>query len=209
MAVYAESAQKGSSGPLTWHRGAHSLTDSAPGDGRRRRFLGGNARRARDIERVRAGAAALPSVPHRWRAAGGAHASHLGVRDKEKTMEPLRMMETATGLFVLAALGGLVMAGIRFAGKDHPPTWLAMLHGLLAAAGLTLLIYAAATVGVPSLALYAIVLFVIAAAGGLLLNLGYHWKGLPLPKGLMVGHAVIAVVGFLLLLVATFAATPA
>jgi hypothetical protein len=122
---------------------------------------------------------------------------------EEILMEPLRMMETATGLLVLAAFGGLVMAGIRFAGKDHPPIWLAMLHGVLAAAAVTLLVYAAATVGLPALALYATVLFVIAAGGGAVLNLGYHWKGQPLPKGLMVVHAVVAVAGFLLLLTAT------
>jgi hypothetical protein len=31
------------------------------------------------------------------------------------------------------------MAGMRFGGKPQPPTWLAMLHGFLSAAALTLL----------------------------------------------------------------------
>jgi hypothetical protein len=50
----------------------------------------------------------------------------------------------------VAALGGLTMAGIRFAGKPQPPVWLAMLHGFLSAAAVTLLLYAYATVGLPA-----------------------------------------------------------
>src|SRR5437868_3797150 len=98
------------------------------------------------------------------------------------------------------------MAGIRFAGQPHPPAWLAMLHGVLAAAAITLLLYAAATIGLPTLALVALVLFLIAAAGGAVLNLGYHWKRVALPKGLIVVHALVAVIAFVVLLVATWAA---
>jgi hypothetical protein len=54
----------------------------------------------------------------------------------------------------------------------------------------------------PSLANLAIVLFVIAALGGVVLNLNYHWKLLPLPKWLVVVHGLLAVVGFVLLLAA-------
>jgi hypothetical protein len=119
-------------------------------------------------------------------------------------MEPALMMKTACVLLVITALGGVAMAGIRFAGKPHPPTWLAMLHGLLAGSAVTLLLYAYFTVGLPSLAAWALLLFLVAAAGGTYLNLNYHWKHLPLPIGIMVVHAVIAVVGFVLLLVATW-----
>ena len=48
-------------------------------------------------------------------------------------MESAPMLQTAVVLFTLAALGGLLMAFIRFGGKRNPPAWLAMLHGLLAA----------------------------------------------------------------------------
>lgn len=96
------------------------------------------------------------------------------------------------------------MAGMRFAGNRQPPPALAMLHGFLAAAAVTLLLYAAATIGLPGMALTALVLFLIAAAGGVVLNLSYHWKQLPLPKGLIVGHAVAAVAGFVLLLAVTW-----
>lgn len=124
-------------------------------------------------------------------------------------MEPLRTLQTACGLLVLAALGGLVMAGLRFAGRDHPPTWLAMAHGFLAAAAVTLLLYAWATVGLPAMASTAVILFVIAAAGGVFMNLGYHWRGRPLPKGVMVVHALLAVAGFVLLLMSALHTTQA
>lgn len=116
-------------------------------------------------------------------------------------MDPKLVMMTAAVLFAVAALGGLVMAGIRFSGPN-PPAWLAMLHGFLAAAALTLLIYAACTISLPVLAQAAIALFVIAALGGVVMNLNYQWKLLPLPKWLVIVHALIAVVGFVLLLAA-------
>ena len=58
-----------------------------------------------------------------------------------------------------------------------------------------------------ALASWALLLFLVAAAGGAFLNLNYHWKMLPLPKGIIVGHAGAAVVGFVLLLMATWTAT--
>jgi hypothetical protein len=120
-------------------------------------------------------------------------------------MEPASILLTSTVLLAIAAAGGLIMAGIRFVGDRQPPASLAMLHGFLAAAAVTLLLYAAATVGLPGMALAALVLFLAAAGGGVILNLNYHWKQLPLPKGLIIGHAVAAVAGFVLLLVATWA----
>lgn len=121
-------------------------------------------------------------------------------------MEPVLIMKTASALLGIAALGGLAMAGIRFAGKPQPPAWLAMLHGFLAGAAVTLLLYAYFTVGLPALACWALVLFLIAAAGGAFLNLNYHARMLPLPMGLIAGHAGVAVAGFALLLAATWAA---
>lgn len=124
-------------------------------------------------------------------------------------MEPTLMMQTATGLLTLSAAGGLIMAAIRFSGKPHPPTWLAMLHGFLSAAALTLLIYACFTVGLPRMAQLALLLFLVAAAGGAFMNLNFHWKMLPLPKWLVLVHAALAVCGFALLLVATWRASHA
>ena len=114
------------------------------------------------------------------------------------------MLHTATLLFLLTALGGLVMAGIRFAGKRNPPAWLAMLHGLLAASGLTLLAYSVFTGPVPLLATIALVLFLAAAGGGAVLSLAYKWRQRLLPSWLVAVHALVAVAGFLSLLGATY-----
>jgi len=119
-------------------------------------------------------------------------------------MEPASVLITSTVLLALAAAGGLVMAGIRFIGDRPPPASLAMLHGFLAAAAVTLLLYAAATVGLPRMALVALALFLAAAGGGAILNLNYHWKQLPLPKWLIIVHAIAAVAGFALLVAATW-----
>ena len=120
-------------------------------------------------------------------------------------MEPASILMTSSILLAVAAAGGLVMAGIRFMGDRSPPPVLAMLHGFLAAAAVTLLLYAAATIGLPRMAFLALLLFVAAAGGGAILNLNYHWKQRPLPKWLVLVHAGAAVAGFVLLLSATWA----
>jgi hypothetical protein len=74
-------------------------------------------------------------------------------------------MQTAAILLAVAALGGLTMAVIRLRGAPQPPTWLALVHGAVAATGLGMLIYQALTTGVPQLAQYAIYVFVLAALG--------------------------------------------
>ena len=114
------------------------------------------------------------------------------------------MLQTASILLVITALGGLLMAGIRFATRRNPPAWLAMLHGLLAASGLTLLVYAACTQPVPSLVVFALVLFLLAATGGAILSLAYKWRQRLLPAWLVVTHALVAATGLVLLLLAAF-----
>ena len=120
-------------------------------------------------------------------------------------MEPALMMKTSLALLTVTALGGLSMAVIRFARDANPPSWLAMLHGLLAGAALTLLLYAYFTVGLPALACWALLLFLAAAAGGAFLNLNFHWKMQPLPKPIVLVHAGVAVLGYGLLAVAVLA----
>lgn len=112
------------------------------------------------------------------------------------------LLWVSISLFAIAAAGGLVMAGIRVSAARNPPAWLAMLHGLLAGAGLTLLLFAAFTVGLPTYAMWALSLLVIAALGGVFLNLGYQEKRALLPKAVMYVHALIAVCGFTLLIIA-------
>jgi len=117
------------------------------------------------------------------------------------------MLTTAMILLGLTAVGGLIMAIIRFSGAERPPSWLAMGHGLLAASGLTLLLYAGLTAGIPRLAWLGVALLVIAALGGAFINLAYHAKLLPIPKNIVVIHALLAVSGFGLLCWVAFGAS--
>jgi hypothetical protein len=119
-------------------------------------------------------------------------------------METFAMLKVSAALFAIAALGGLLMFGIRMSGTPRPPSWLAMGHGLLAAAGLTLLAYAAAVTGVPLYAQIALALLLLAAVGGAAINLLYHTKLLPLPVPMMIVHALLAVAGFVLLLLSIY-----
>lgn len=119
-------------------------------------------------------------------------------------MENMTMLQVSVVLFAIAAAGGLLMAGIRFFANSNPPAWLAMGHGLLAASGLTLAVYSAYTAGAPRSVQLGIVLLVLAAAGGAFLNLVYQWKQRLLPGSIVIGHAALAVTGFLLLAKAAF-----
>jgi hypothetical protein len=80
-----------------------------------------------------------------------------------------------------------------------------MLHGLLASAGLTLVLYVAVVQGLPGNGWIGLVAMLAAVLGGLVLNLGYHWKDRPLPVWLVLGHAVIAAIGLALLALAVWA----
>lgn len=116
-------------------------------------------------------------------------------------MDAYTMLRTAAWLFGIAAAGGLVMAAQRFSGRPRPPDALAMLHGLLAAAALTLMVYAAVVATIPALALGATALFLVAALGGLAINLLFHQRQVELPKPWVVIHAAIAVLAYVMLLV--------
>lgn len=108
-------------------------------------------------------------------------------------------MTIALVLFALAALGGIVMAVIRFRGKPQPPMAVALLHGALAAAGLIALIVAVKGAAPPA-ATTALILFLVAAAGGFVLFFR-HLQKVALPIWLVVVHALVAVVAFVTLLV--------
>ena len=119
-------------------------------------------------------------------------------------MDPTTLVRTATIVLAVAALGGLLMAIMRFSGAERPPSWLAMLHGLLAGAGLTLLLYAGFASGIPKAMWIGVALLVLAALGGVYLNLAYHDKHLALPKSIVVVHALLAVAGFGLIFLGAF-----
>ena len=113
-------------------------------------------------------------------------------------------MENATIVLGLAALGGLTLAGIRLSGKPRPATWMAVGHGLVAAAGLALLIYAAATTTIPLLAQIALGVLILAALGGATLFLGFHLREKALPIPFVLGHGLTALTGYVILLVAVY-----
>lgn len=113
-------------------------------------------------------------------------------------------MALAATVLGLAALGGLMMAGIRLSGTPRPPTWLAAGHGAVAATGVGLLIYAAVSSGIPGMAQVALCVFILAALGGAGIFLGFHMKGKPLPIPLVIGHGLTALTGLVLLLISLF-----
>jgi hypothetical protein len=108
-------------------------------------------------------------------------------------------MNLALILFAIAAVGGIVLALIRFKGKPYPPMALALVHGAVAAAGLVALIALVAQHHGTSSATTALVLFLVAALGGFALFF-HHIRKVALPIWMVVVHALVAVTAFLILL---------
>ena len=117
-------------------------------------------------------------------------------------MDTQTILFVACVLFGVAAAGGIVMALIRLGKKANPPHWIAMLHGFIAAAGVTLLAYVSIFAHVPDLAHIGLLALLLAAIGGVWMNLGRHQQGVLIPNAVMVGHALVAVAGVALLLLA-------
>jgi hypothetical protein len=116
-------------------------------------------------------------------------------------------MQIAAILFGLAALGGLVMVGIRASKNQNPPTALALGHGLIAAAGLITLIYhrlTATSPPMPNEVNWAIGIFVVAALGGIGMFTLFHLRNRVIPLAFMLVHGLIAAVGLGLLLWAMY-----
>lgn len=112
-------------------------------------------------------------------------------------------MTVAAILFAIAAVGGVVMAAMRFSGRELPPMALAIVHGLFAAAGLVTLIFAVVGSQASWAAIVAAVGFVIAALGGFTL-FAHHLRRQALPVNYVVIHGAGAVISFVILLVAIF-----
>lgn len=107
------------------------------------------------------------------------------------------MQATAIALFLLAALGGLVMAARIF--RDRvPPLGLAILHGAIAATALVMALFLAASAGASLLLKAGVAALVIAALGGFYL-LSFHLRSIAHPKAVVVAHALAAVAGVLCL----------
>lgn len=114
------------------------------------------------------------------------------------------MLIYSIALFALAALFGLYMIARVFGGK-LPPWPAAIMHGLFAASGLLILLYAAFFAGTPQPqpVIIAAVLLVAAALGGFLM-ITYHLRNQVPPKALAGIHALVAVGGFLTLAASVF-----
>jgi hypothetical protein len=107
-------------------------------------------------------------------------------------------MVLALILFGVSALGGVALAVIRLRGREIPPTPLAIIHGLVGAAGLVALLLAVMNAPVPPQARTALIGFVIAALGGFAL-FSFHLRRKALPIPLVVIHGLVAVISFIIL----------
>ncbi len=110
-------------------------------------------------------------------------------------------MTVAAILLGIGALGGVVLLALRLRG-GNPPFELAAVHGIVAATGLGFLAFAVAD-GARPMALASLAVLVPAAAIGVWLA-SRHAKGHLIPIGVALGHAVLAVVGYSLLLASLF-----
>jgi len=108
----------------------------------------------------------------------------------------------AATLFALGALGGLFMAARSFKGQSIPVP-VAVLHGLAGATGLVLLLVAVLMGIGGGTAQIALGVLVVAALGGFYL-LSFHLRKERHPKAVIVVHALVAVTGFLTLLIAIY-----
>jgi hypothetical protein len=107
-------------------------------------------------------------------------------------------MITALIVFGLAAAGGLLLVYLRVTNKPLPLP-LALVHGALAASGLVLLTLAVLGEGGAQQARVPLGLFVVAALGGFAL-FSFHLRKKQLPMGVIMVHALVAIVAFLILL---------
>jgi hypothetical protein len=111
------------------------------------------------------------------------------------------MLYTTIALFALSAVLGLVIL-IKWLTKKDAPKAVVYSHGIVAAVGLALLVYYA-IVNPNDFPKISIILFVIAAVAGFYM----FFKDLakkPSPMALAFIHALVAVVGFLALLIFVF-----
>lgn len=114
------------------------------------------------------------------------------------------MLTYALIAFAIAALGGLFLAMHVLRGKFAP--WVvSIVHALLGATGLVMLIAVVVQGAPPARATAALALLGVAALGGFYLATLHLKKMIP-PKGVVLLHAGLAVVGFLVLLSAVLAA---
>jgi hypothetical protein len=113
------------------------------------------------------------------------------------------MLSWAVIVFAIAAVGGLIL-GLHVLRDRFAPWLLSILHALLGAAGLVLVLLSVVGDEGGSLILGSLLTLVVAALGGFFLASFHARKRLP-PKAIVVLHALLAVVGFGLLVTGVFA----
>src|SRR5690606_8334105 len=105
-------------------------------------------------------------------------------------------------LFALGAIVGMYLLSFVLQRKETPK-FVVFVHGVFVVVALILLItYAQQSPGFTE----TIVIFVLAAVGGLVLVVRDLAKK-PLPRWLALGHGMIAIIGFIFLLMNAFAGT--
>lgn len=109
------------------------------------------------------------------------------------------MLITTLILFAVAAVGGLFLA-VRHFKKKELPMPVALIHGLVAAIALVILIIAIVFGSGSGLLNTALLLFIVAAILGFFL-FGLHIRKRQLSSGVLSIHAILAVAGFVLLLI--------
>lgn len=110
------------------------------------------------------------------------------------------MLILAILFFALAALLGLYLLSFVLQDKNTPKG-VAFTHGPLAATGLIILIiYAIFNHPSP---IVSIIIFVLAALGGVML-IYRDITGKSVPKWMAIGHGLVAIVGFIFLIIFTF-----
>ncbi|HET8750812.1 MAG TPA: hypothetical protein VFM42_08740 [Sphingomicrobium sp.] len=114
------------------------------------------------------------------------------------------MLNIAILVFAIGAIGGLVLASSVLRGKLAP--WgLSLLHMALGAAGLVLtaIVVVGGSDSGTGIIPIALLVLLIAALGGFYLA-SIHARKVVAPKGVVIVHAAVAVVGFLLLVGGAF-----
>ncbi len=109
-------------------------------------------------------------------------------------------MVIAAVLFALAAVNGLILATCFFRSRPRPLP-LAMVHLAFAASGLGTLAYTVWQDPSVTLANVSLGIMLVVACMGFV-QLSFRLRGLPLYAPLLIVHALAAITGFLVLLVA-------
>lgn len=105
------------------------------------------------------------------------------------------MIINAIIVLAITAVGGLLLATKVLNGKQAP--WaLSIIHALLGATGLILLTIEVMNSDWPGRLTASLAMLIVAALGGFYLA-SYHLRGNIGPKGIVLIHAGVAVVGFL------------